>query len=182
MANENEQNEYLSKLDTRYLWNRLKTLFTFQTDFDELESRVEDIISEGGEPNTINTIKVNGSPLTPDTDKTIDVTVPTALSELTNDADYQTAQDVSDALSTALADVTGISYEAVSELPSTGEQGVIYLVPKTGGTSPNVKDEYIWTGSDFEKIGDTDVDLSGYWSKSDLVPMTTEEIDEILNS
>lgn len=49
----------------------------------------------------------------------------------------------------------GISYEVVSELPSTGEAGVIYLVAN-GGSGTNIYDEYIWTGSAYEKIGTTE--------------------------
>lgn len=48
-----------------------------------------------------------------------------------------------------------LSYEVVTELPSTGENGVIYLI-SNGGTGTNVYDEYIWTGSGYEKIGTTE--------------------------
>ena len=49
----------------------------------------------------------------------------------------------------------------MSTLPATGQAGVIYLISNSG-SAPNIYDEYIWTGSAFEKIGTTDVDLSGY--------------------
>ena len=58
-----------------------------QTDLDTLEDRVDGIANQGGEPNTINTVKVNGSALTPDSDKAVDVVVPTKTSDLTNDGD-----------------------------------------------------------------------------------------------
>ena len=58
-----------------------------QTDLDTLEDRVDGIVNQGGEPNTINTVKVNGSALTPDSDKAVDVVVPTKTSDLTNDGD-----------------------------------------------------------------------------------------------
>lgn len=195
------QKEYMSKVDFGYVWNEIKKLFTGKSDFETLSARVEEIIAEGGEPNVLESVKVNGTTLTPDTNKAVDVSVPTtvseltdatdyaktvdlptAVSELTNDSGYQTASDVASAVANALDDVTGISYESVASLPATGEAGVIYLVPKTGGAGANVKDEYIWTGSAFEKIGDTEVDLSNYWGKDELVPMTIAEIDEILNS
>lgn len=50
----------------------------------------------------------------------------------------------------------GISYEVVSELPSTGEAGVIYLVANGAQSGTNIYDEYIWTGSGYEKIGTTE--------------------------
>lgn len=42
-------------------------------------------------------------------------------------------------------------------------------------------DEYIWlpTSNKFEKIGNTDIDLSGYLKKTDMVAITNAEIDTI---
>lgn len=68
---------------------------------------------------------------------------------------------VDGAITAAIGDIQGISYEVVTTLPDTGKAGVIYLISNSG-TAPNIYDEYIWTGSAFEKIGTTDVDLSGY--------------------
>lgn len=82
----------------------------------------------------------------------------------------------------AIAGVTGIDFQIVASLPATGEKGVIYLVSHSG-TAPDVYDEYIWitvggTGQ-FEKIGTTQIDLSSYMQFSDMVPLTTAEIDAI---
>lgn len=85
---------------------------------------------------------------------------------------------VDTAITNALADITGIEYEIVQSLPASGEAGVIYLV-SNNGTAPNIYDEYIWTGTSFEKIGTTDVDLSGYVKTTDLVAITSTEIDTI---
>ena len=118
---------------------------------------------------------------------------PTKLSEFTNDQNfqtdtqvetaitskgYQTASDVSLAISSAIADIQGISYSIVTSLPETGEAGVIYLISNSGA-NPNSYDEYIWITNKFEKIGTTDVDLSGYVQDSDLVAITNAEIDTI---
>jgi hypothetical protein len=143
------------------------------------------VTANGGK---IDTIKVNGTAQTI-TNKAVDITVPTKTSDLTNDGDgtagsaFQTAKDVSDAIDAALADVTGIDYQIVQSLPATGEKGVIYLVSNSG-SGGNSYDEYIWitpTGgtAHFEKIGTTDVDLSGYWAKTELTAITTAEIDTI---
>ena len=57
-------------------------------------------------------------------------------------------------------------FEAVDALPTTDIQtNVIYLVPKSTGQTNNAKDEYInldGTTEGWEKIGDTEIDLSGY--------------------
>lgn len=108
------------------------------------------------------------------------VTIPTNNNQLTNGAGYQTASDVSSAISSAIGDITGIEYQIVEELPGTGEKGVIYLI-SNNGSGQNIYDEYIWTGTAFEKIGTTDVDLSNYWNKSDLTAITNEDIDTIMS-
>lgn len=109
------------------------------------------------------------------------VTVPTNNNELTNGAGYQTASDVESAINDAIGDITGFEFQIVEELPGTGEKGVIYLISNSG-TGQNIYDEYIWTGTAFEKIGTTDVDLSGYWSKTELVAIQNNEIDTIVGA
>lgn len=108
---------------------------------------------------------------------------PTKVSDFTNDSGFQNATQVQDAINAALADITGIDFQIVQTLPATGEKGVIYLVPNSGSGS-NSYDEYIWitngSTSSFEKIGTTDVDLSGYVQYTDLVAITNSEIDTIV--
>lgn len=77
--------KYVNSTDLGYYHNRIKTLFASQTDLDALDDKVDTIIAEGGEPNVIETVKVNGAALTPDAQKAVDVAVPTKTSDLTND-------------------------------------------------------------------------------------------------
>lgn len=67
--------------------------------------------------------------------------------------------------------------------------GLIFLVP-SGGTAPNIYDEYAWMPIDttttpvtygYEKIGTTAVDLSGYVQYSDIHILTNSEIAEIVD-
>lgn len=176
MAND----KFLNYTGLYYYHSRVKTLFPSTSDFNALEDKVDEIIAEGGK---IDTIKVNGTTQTI-TNKTVDITVPTKTSDLTNDSNFQDDQDVQDAIDAALADITGIDFEIVQSLPQSGEKGIIYLVPNSG-SGGNSYDEYIWvepTGgtAHFEKIGSTDVDLSDYWAKTELVAITTAEIDTII--
>lgn len=53
------------------------------------------------------------------------------------------------------------TYQVVQELPETGEEKIIYLVPKAG-ESNDVYNEYIWVNGAYELIGTTAVDLSDY--------------------
>ena len=110
-------------------------------------------------------------------------TAPTA-SARTSTTQVATTAFVTDAISTAIGGITGVEFRIVSSLPSTGENGVIYLVSNSG-SSPNSYDEYIWIvpsgGSGrFEKIGTTDIDLSGYLQISAYI--TNAEIDTIVAS
>lgn len=82
-------------------------------------------------------------------------------------AGYQTGPDVSAAIAEAIGGITELEYIVVSSLPSTGKKGVVYLVPHQHGTR-DIYDEYIWVNNAFEKIGSTDVDLSGYLKDTDI--------------
>ena len=79
--------KYLNDVGLRYFYERLKTVFVNKGELEDLEERIEGIISEGGEPNLINYISVNGSRLTPDSSKEVSLTVPTSTSQLTNNGD-----------------------------------------------------------------------------------------------
>ena len=92
-------------------------------------------------------------------DVTANITVPTAVSDLTNDSGYQTASDVTTAINTAIAGITGISFEVVSTLPATGDAGTIYLISH-GGSGTNVYDEYIYVNNAWEMIGTTAADFT----------------------
>lgn len=94
---------------------------------------------------------------------------------------YQTADQVDTAIAAKLKDITGISFEVVTELPETGKAGTIYLIAHAHGTQ-DAYDEYVYIESSksFEKLGNTDIDLSGYVLKSDLVAITNEEIDTMV--
>lgn len=87
------------------------------------------------------------------------ITVPTATSDLTNDSDYQTGTQVSSAIATAIAGITGISFEIVQSLPATGDPSTIYLVSH-GGSGTDIYDEYIYINNAWEKLGTTSADFT----------------------
>lgn len=57
------------------------------TDLSNLTSRVDGIVAGGGEPNTINSIKVNGVAQVIGADKSVDITVPTISTLSTEEID-----------------------------------------------------------------------------------------------
>ena len=75
----------------------------------------------------------------------------------------------------AIGGLALISISVVNALPATGTANVIYLVPKSTAGTNNVYDEYIWvtSSSSYEKIGDTEIDLSGYLTTSGNASSTT---------
>lgn len=103
---------------------------------------------------------------------------------------YQTSAQVNSAILSALAGFTGVSFSIVDTLPASGQDGIFYLVPNSG-SGTNTYDEYIWVTipgaqegdpatTRFEKIGTTNIDLSGYVQSSDLSAITNAEIDTII--
>lgn len=146
---------------------------------------LEPLIAQAGEENVIEVIQKNGVNLTVQ-NKTVNIPIPTDadIQSLITAYGYQTASDVNTAIASAIAGITEIDFQVVNALPATGEKGVIYLVPN-GGSGQNSKDEYIWIDGDpsgyFEKIGTTNIDLSGYVQASEMHALTNAEIDTIFN-
>lgn len=93
-------------------------------------------------------------------------------SDLSN---YYTKSET-DALISAIDE---FNVEVVSSLPATGEERTIYLVPKSGGSSPNVRDEYMWINNAWELIGDTDVDLTNYYTKTETDNLLDDKQDTL---
>lgn len=152
---------------------------TDTTDYRELSNKPK-----------INNVELDGNkslsdlgiiyPVTSVNSQTGDVTifVPTKLSDLSNDtgfitnlvdnlanyylkAEIYTKQEVT----TLINAIQKVTITIVEELPATGDSNVIYFVPKTGSGN-DTYNEYIYINNSWEKIGDTDVDLSNYYTKS----------------
>lgn len=119
---------------------------------------------------------------------------PTKLTEFTNDSgfitnavnnlvNYYTKSEVytKAEVTSLIGDVKTISIQKVTTLPATGEPNVIYLVPANPASASNKHVEYIWIATDnrFEPIGDTEIDLSNYWSKTELVEMTSADVQAL---
>lgn len=70
-------------------------------------------------------------------------------------------------LKTMISNLANLRIEVVSELPETGETNIIYLVKKSG-TNPDTHDEYVYVEGSWEKIGNTEIDLSNYYTKDQV--------------
>ena len=142
-----QNDKYTNDTNLGYVWNRIRTLIDNKivnkvdkvtgkglstNDYTDADQTKLGGIATGAQVNVIETVKVNGNAQTI-TEKAVNITVPTATSDLTNDSDFQTGTEVSTAIDQAISGITGIEfnfdYDTVSELPATGAAGTIYFIP-----------------------------------------------------
>lgn len=69
-------------------------LYATKTEESALAARVKTLEDDDSDANTIEIVKVNGTALTPDASKAVDVTVPTAVTDLSDAAQYAKVADV----------------------------------------------------------------------------------------
>lgn len=195
--------EYLDKSGLTLLISKIKTALNGKVgvvsgkglstnDYTNAEKQKLSGIASGAQANVIESVKVNGTKVEPSS-KAVDISVPTKVSQLTNDSGYQTKANVDSIvtgkgyqtqsqvqslINSAVGNITSIRYEKVTSLPATGSNGVIYLVAHSHGTQ-DIYDEYIWLSETktYEKIGNTDIDLSAYVKKSELTAITTNDLN-----
>lgn len=84
-----------------------------KNDFTDVLKNKLDGIEVGAEVNTIESVSVNNSPLTPDANKNVNVTVPTKTSDITNDSGFITTSDLATVAETG-------SYTDLSDKPTLG--------------------------------------------------------------
>lgn len=197
--------EHLGRTGTLWLMNKIKSVlatkvdkvegkglstndFTtaLKTSYDSAVTDVAALKKQGGEPNKINTVSVNGTALTPDSNKKVDITVPTTATIKTQIEayKYQTSAQVQTAITSVLSGVTSIDLQVVTSLPATGKKGVIYLVAHTHTDTGDIYDEFVWVESkkSYEKIGNTDVDLSAYVKSVDITDISETDLATMWNS
>lgn len=195
--------EYLDKSGLTLLISKIKSALGGKVDvvsgkglstndYTSAEKQKLSGIANGAQVNVIESVKVNGTKVEPSS-KSVDISVPTKVSQLTNDSGfqtstqvnsivtgkgYQTQSQVQSLINSAVGNITSIRYEKVTSLPATGSNGVIYLVAHSHGTQ-DIYDEYIWLSETktYEKIGNTDIDLSAYVKKSELTAITTNDLN-----
>lgn len=85
------------------------------------------------------------------------------------------------------ADTSGLGYTSLTDLQTkhpVGTNGTIYLVQNGSTAVTNNKDEYFWndSSSTYERFGSTDIDLSGYVQRTELVEITTGDIDTMFDT
>lgn len=77
-------------------------------------------------------------------------------------------------------------WQVVDVLPTENISATtIYLVHKEGAKKPNIYEEWIWVNNDWENIGTTEMDLSGYATTTmigDLSTLKTTDKDSVVDA
>lgn len=83
----------------------------------------------------------------------------------------------------AIAATAHLQFRKVPTLPpvAEAEPNIIYLVP-VNDTASNVYMEYYLQDGQFEELGTTSVDLSGYVQRSEMAVLSNQEITTIVDS
>lgn len=89
-----------------------------------VSDKVDTLQKAGGEPNTIESIKKNGTPVEIGDDKSVDIEVPTKVSELTNDEKFQKESEVKALIEKLRGEVMG---EGVNEAYDTFAELAEYI-------------------------------------------------------
>ena len=72
-----------------------------------------------------------------------------------------------------------VKMQVVDTLPDVGETDTIYLLKKEKPGVQNLYDEYVYTNSSWEHIGDTSVDLSDYYTKEESDTKLNKKQDKL---
>lgn len=135
-------------------------------------------LEEGAEKNVITKVKRNGT-LVNVSNKEVDISVPTKISELVDDKDLVNKTQVQKLIN----DAKHMKKEIVAEKPTSGDENTMYLVGPKGDGS-NIYEEWLYVNNKWEKVGDTStqVNLDGYLKEKDITSITNEEINQAMGA
>lgn len=141
-------------------------------------------IESAAEVNKIDSIKTNGS-IVPITSKSVDIKVPTKVSELandsgfltshqsltdyakkteipkmtsqlTNDSNFQTAEQVNGLIASSIGGINSFEVEVLTgDLPASGKTNTIYFKPATSPSESQSYEEYMYVNGKWEFLGTT---------------------------
>lgn len=163
----------LTKLEELKVFaEKVNSDFATKKELNVLSNKVDGLVTAGGEPNKIEKVKVNGTEQTIGADKSVDIKVPTKVSDINNDAQYQTNSDVATAIQKAIAETEHAKFEKAESIPSAedAQENILYLVMNN---KTKHYDIYAKVGTEVVLLDDTTVDLTAY--------STTEQINMMLN-
>lgn len=104
---------------------------------------------------------------------------PTKLSQFTNDTGFQTESQVNTLINSKVTSVMRYkgSVTNYTDLPTNAEVGDTYNITNAS-TNNKAGDNAVWNGTTWDVLSGT-IDLSNYWSKTELRAITNEEIEAL---
>lgn len=180
--------------NARHTHSNKATLDATQEAFTTALKNKIDSVESGAEVNIIESVEVNGSALIP-SNKKISITIPIDTGDLTNNAGFitnsvnnlsnyylKTETYTQTEINALIGGIKTITVEIVSSLPTASADTyfnttkIIYLVRNSTSSGNDYYEEYITvrTGAEgsyayrWEKIGDTQIDLSNYYTKTEV--------------
>ena len=141
------------------------TTFTLPNDNDTTYT-----FEEGTENGTIRVTPIGGEAIAVKVKGLDAAAYKGVVTTIDDSVNLPTSDAVNKAINAAISSVTQFDVQVVTSLPDTGEKGIIYLIAHAHGDTDSY-DEYIWNTATepaaFEKIGNTDVNLSEYIKTAD---------------
>ena len=151
------------------------------------KTEVDDLLDDKADTSSLANVAFSGSY----TDLINKPTIPTKTSDLQNDSGFitNTVNNLTNyylktetynktEVDNLISQIATLQIEVVQTLPTHDiSTNTIYLVPKQTAGTQDIYDEYIYVNNAWEHIGDTEVDLSNYYTKTE----TESKIDEKIN-
>lgn len=155
------------------LAEKLSATYASKANLKSLDKRVDEVVAVGGEPNVLTGISVNGTDVTL-AEKKANLTIPTKVSDLENDQNYLTDEEIA-ALIAAADHMKRKKVDSVDDIDvgAADAEQYIYMVAKSNAEDGDVYDEYMVMDGAAEKVGDWKVDLSDYAKSEDVVAKET---------
>lgn len=177
---------YLNIAGFKILWTNIKNKLDSKANQTDIPTKTSNLTNDSGYITAdalapyAKSVDVPNAQVQADwneTDETSKAYIANKPTDLATKAEVEKAQTTADEAKEAVAKVVKFNATVVDALPATGEVGTIYLVADTHSDSNDSYDEYLWIESisKFEKIGNTDIDLSGY-AKADALTETNANV------
>lgn len=153
------------------------------------KTEVDELLDDKADISDLSDVAFSGSY----TDLTNKPTIPTKVSDLQNDSGFitNTVNNLTNyylksetytktEVDNLIGQIAGLNIEVVQTLPTHDiSTNTIYLVPKQTANTQDVYDEYIYVNNAWEHIGDTEVDLSNYYTKTETDGKITSAIQSL---
>ena len=115
--------------------------------------------------------------------------IETVIDSKSNNQKSASAKAVFDFVTSQIAGLSTAKVEmkVVSKLPTTGETLTIYLVPCTHDANENdvpdhgEYDMHVWVSGKWIHLGTTEIDLTNYWSKDEITPISAGEVQSMID-